>query len=445
MGLGFFRAGLIAGGSAADIIRVADKGRDDKFNEAMNDFVDNNVPRFMEARQKRTSIKTKLTQDLQTLVSKYIQPDKIGLDQNSGYELAEKLLFDNGGKIENVDAKYKAEQANYTGTDKYNSQLFIKGYFNSPKSNQDSRTLDQIVSSRAMQISPDPTIDITGKAEALAGYKDSALFKMDRNSVRERLIAATGYTDPVPISQNVYSESYVSPESADPMRKLNLTSKEQSIESNEFTIDEQRLNKAIGKFSPGKINDIFNDNLQISFQTNNIKGNWDSVTQKWKDVRGKGTEIVKSMQDSFQSTVKGVIDSGDFNIKDFVPSTDGTTLILKEKAGDRFGQPSKKYILPDLKSIANGIIGENLPTTTEGAPIISIDEGTLNGGVPTGNIVKAPDPNYRKGDVSKYEIGRIYVDANGKKFMFLKNTQKQVGNRIVTVVDMKSRFYFDPR
>ena len=151
------------------------------------------------------------------------------------------------------------------------------------------------------------------------------------------------------------------------------------------------------------------------------------------------------MQDSFQSTVKGVIDSGDFNINDFVPSADGTTLILKEKDGDKLGQSSKKYILPDLKSIANGIIGENLPTTTEGAPIISIDEGTLNGGVPNGNIVQAPDPSYRKGDVSKYEIGRIYVDANGKKFMFLKNTQKQVGNRIVTVVDIKSRFYFDPR
>jgi len=440
MGLGFFRAGLIAGGSAADIIRVADKERDTKFNDAMNDFVDNNVPKFMEARQKRTGIRTKLTQDLNNLVAKYIQPEKLGIDKNSAYELAEKLLFDNGGKIENVDNRFATERDRYTGSKTFDATLFVNNYFNNPKTHQDARTLDQIVSSRAMQLSPDPTIDIKGKAEALAGYKDSALFKMDRGSVKDRLIAATGYTEPVPTSQNVYGTSFVQTETKDPMIDLNLKGKRQSIQINDMNIDEAKLNKAIGEFKPGKVNDLFNDNLQISFQDNNVKGNWDSVTQKWKDVRGKGTEIVRSMQDGFQSTVKNLIGSGDFNVNDFKPSADGNSLILKDKVGDRFGTPSKKYVLPELKSIANGITGEKLPVTQ--APLV--DEGQSKGQPANGNMI--PDPNHvPQGDLSKYEIGRIYVDANGKKFMFLTTIQRKVGERTISTVDLKSRFYFDPK
>ena len=172
------------------------------------------------------------------------------------------------------------------------------------------------------------------------------------------------------------------------MIDLNLKSKRQSIQINDMNIDEAKLNKAIGEFKPGKVNDLFNDNLQISFQDNNVKGNWDSVTQKWKDVRGKGTEIVRSMQDGFQSTVKNLIGSGDFNVNDFKPSADGNSLILKDKAGDRFGTPSKKYVLPDLKSIANGITGEKLPVTQ--APLV--DEGQSKGKPANGNMI--PDPNH---------------------------------------------------
>ena len=74
MGLGFFRTAAIAGGAAADVIRVADEKRETKFNDALNDFVDNNVPKFMEARQKRVGIKNKLGEQLKTVVSRFIKP-----------------------------------------------------------------------------------------------------------------------------------------------------------------------------------------------------------------------------------------------------------------------------------------------------------------------------------------------------------------------------------
>ena len=439
MGLGFFRTAGIAGGAAADVYRGAEEKKDKLFNDALNDFVDNNVPRFMEAKQKRIGIRTKLTQDLQTIVSKYIQPDKIGLDQNSGYELAEKLLFDNGGKIENVDKQYATERDRYAGTEKFDASVFIKNYFNSPKTNQDSRTLDQIITSKAQELSPDPTIDIQGKAEALAGYKDSVFYKMDRDTVASRLIAATGYTDPVPISKNVYGGNYVKTESKDPMIDLNLKAKKQTIQSNELTIDDQKMNQAIGEFKPGKISDLYNDNLQKSFQTFNVKGNWDSVTKKWKDIRGKGSEIVNAMQQSFQSTTQNLINSKDLNTNDFVKSMNNT-LVFKQE-----GSTSKKYVLPDLTSIANGIMGESLPVDMSKQPMISVDEGSNSGKPPNGNIIQIPDPAYKgEGNVSEYETGRVYLDGDGRKFMFLKTKPKTVGSRIINIVDLASRFYFDP-
>jgi len=74
MGLGFFRTAAIASGAAADVIRVADEKRETKFNDALNDFVDNNVPKFMEARQKRVGIKNNLKDALENIRAKYVKP-----------------------------------------------------------------------------------------------------------------------------------------------------------------------------------------------------------------------------------------------------------------------------------------------------------------------------------------------------------------------------------
>ena len=98
-----FGMGLLEG-----LAKSSSKG----INDAMNDFVDNNVPKFMEARQKRVGIKNRLSEELKTVVSRFIKP-AVGetVDVNSQYELAEKLLFDNGGKIENIDAFLKKNSA----------------------------------------------------------------------------------------------------------------------------------------------------------------------------------------------------------------------------------------------------------------------------------------------------------------------------------------------
>ena len=261
MGLGFFRAGLIAGGSAADIIRVADTGREDKFNKAVNDFVDNNVPKFMEARQKRVGIKNRLNEELKTVVSRFIKP-AVGqtVDVNSQYELAEKLLFDNGGKIENIDAKYKYEMMNSATPKKYNATKFISNYFNGmPEGKEGSRTVDQILTSRANQLAPDPTIDIEGKAEALAGYKDSALFKMDRSSVAERLKSATGYTGPVETTTNPYSNLTTGLPSADVDIIDQRKSRDLSQESTQMDIDTKEMVKKIGQYKQGVIQNTFDD------------------------------------------------------------------------------------------------------------------------------------------------------------------------------------------
>ena len=163
------------------------------------------------------------------------------------------------------------------------------------------------------------------------------------------------------------------------------------------------------------------------------------MTKKWKDIRGKGSEIVNAMQQSFQSTTQNLINSKDLNTNDFVKSMNNT-LVFKQE-----GSTSKKYVLPDLTSIANGIMGESLPVDMSKQPMISVDEGSNSGKPPNGNIIQVPDPAYKgEGNVSEYETGRVYLDGDGRKFMFLKTKPKTLGSRIINIVDLASRFYFDP-
>jgi len=393
MGLGFFRAGLIAGGSAADIIRVADTGREDKFNKAVNDFVDNNVPKFMEARQKRVGIKNRLNEELKTVVSRFIKP-AVGetVDVNSQYELAEKLLFDNGGKIENIDAKYKYEMMNSAKPKSYSATTFISNYFNGmPKGKESSRTVDQIITSRANQLSPDPTIDIEGKAEALAGYKDSALFKMDRGSVKDRLIAATGYTGPVETTTNPYSNLTTGLPSADVDVIATRKSRDLQQESGKLEIEAKKNTAAIGQYPVGKITDVFNDYANNNYVLNGVESKRDLATGKMIPLLDKPKLVLKSQQDALAQTIEQLL-----NDKSFLPE-------VPDK--------SKTNILPSLIPMVKGMKPKALPTIQ------------LN--------------NMNIADPRKIQIGMVYMDKDKRKYIYYATDIKDPSK-----VDVDKKYYF---
>lgn len=393
MGLGFFRAGLIAGGSAADIIRVADTAREDKFNKGINDFVDNNVPKFMEARQKRVGIKNRLSEELKTVVSRFIKP-AVGetVDVNSQYELAEKLLFDNGGKIENIDAKYKYEMMNSAKPKNYSATNFISNYFNGmPKGKEGSRTVDQILTSRANQLAPDPTIDIEGKAEALAGIKDSVFFKMDRGTVADRLKSATGYTGPVQTTTNPYSDTTTGLPSADLDALAVRKSRELQQESGALEIEAKKNTAAIGQYPVGKITDVFNDFANNNYVINGVDAKRDLKTGKMIPLLDKPKLVLKSQQDALAQTIQQLLSD-----KSFLPETP---------------EKSKTNILPSLIPMVDGMKPQEIPKTKF-------------------NNMTIADPQ-------KIKIGMVYMDKDNKKYIYYATDPNDPSK-----VDISKKYYF---
>ena len=402
MGLGFFRAGLIAGGSAADIIRISDKDKDNNYNKAINDFVDNNVPRFAEARQKRVGIKNRLNEELKTVVSRFIKP-AVGetVNINSQYELAEKLLFDNGGKISNIDAKYKYEMMNSAAPKTYSATKFIEGYFNGmPKGKEGSRTIDQIITSRANQLAPDPTIDIEGKAEALAGMKDSVFFKMDRGTVAERLRAATGYTGPVDVTTNPYDNMTTSLPSADMDALAIRKSRKIQQESGELEIEAKKLTKAIGQYPVGKINDVFHDYAAEAYIQSGIKlSNNRYKNGKLIPLMDRPKVVIAAQQTALSQTISQLISD-----KSFLPEDD---------------TKSKLNVLPTIGAMVKGMTPKELPT-----------QFVVNPANPTGASIKIANQQ-------AIQIGMVYMDKDERKYIYYATDIKDPSK-----VDINKKYYF---
>ena len=424
MGLGFFRTAAIAGGAAADVIRVADEKRETKFNDALNDFVDNNVPKFMEARQKRVGIKNNLKDALENIRAKYVKPASLGLSNNAEYELAEKILFSNGGKLDNVDKKYAFEQKNSTDPKSYDATKFVTGIVKNPIDSADARSLSQIIESKSFELSPDPTIDIQGKAEALAGYKDSVFFKMNRDTVAERLKSATGFVEPPTTNtRNLYADNVVGLPSADKFDMQDYKTKEMNQKIQENNIYTQEENKKIGQYGVGKVATEFKKSAAIALEAKGVKLNYDNNRQ-WKILAGRPKDIHEAYLDTFEAQTKNLFNNGSLSL-------DSSNYSITSVA---------KNVLPDLTTIANVSIAQKLPTSL-------VERQTTTNMMPTGT------ETFDTGiiDINKVKPFRLYqryrtIIEKGKrksvpygdKFMF--TATKRVGNN--DVVQVKSKYVF---
>ena len=428
--LGTFRGLAIAGGAAADVIRPAEEKREARYNDAFDKFVDNNVPRFMEARQKRISIKNNLKGQLNNIVATYIRPTDLNISENSAYELAEKLLFDNGGKIENINTRYKNEMAN-SNDKNYTPATFINKYFNNPKDNKDSRTIDQILDSKANELAPDPTIDIAGKAESLAGYKDSAFYTMNRDTVKARLIAATGFTEPPVLkSNNLYDNNILGTTTADKFSMQDYIANEQAIKIQKNNIYTTNENIKIGQYGAGKVGTEFKKLAETALKGKGVALNYDNAGD-WKILAGRPKSIHEAYLDSFSGITKTL-----FNNKSIETSKAGLV-------------STAKNALPDLTAIANVTVAEKLTTQMGVRRIISqlpevpaSDDSANTESYDTGKV-----------DVFKTKPFRLYQryrNVNkgnkiisvpyGDKFMFTATIKLENSNRYI--IDVNSKHVF---
>tara|TARA_R100000149_G_C5871039_1_gene135022 strand:- start:27 stop:1235 length:1209 start_codon:yes stop_codon:yes gene_type:complete len=109
MGLGFLRTALIAGGTAAEIIRKEEREREKGLMKNLTGWIDNVKPRADEYLTKATQIKRKARDNIEQVVSKYFGDETLTDAQKVRGAVA--LLADHGNKIENID---KAFQSKYT-------------------------------------------------------------------------------------------------------------------------------------------------------------------------------------------------------------------------------------------------------------------------------------------------------------------------------------------
>lgn len=437
MGLGFFRTAAIAGGAAADVIRVADEKRETKFNDALNDFVDNNVPKFMEARQKRVGIKNNLKDALENIRAKYVKP-AVGetLSINSQYELAEKILFSNGGKLENVDKKYTFEQKNSADPTKYNATAFVTNIVKNPIDSADARSLSQIIESKSFELSPDPTIDIQGKAEALAGYKDSVFFKMDRNTVAERLKSATGFVEPPTTNtRNLYADNVVGLPSADKFDIQAFAASENNIKIQEGNLYTQAENRKIGQYNVGKVGAEFTKLAGNALKAKGVQLNYDNQGD-WKILAGRPKDIHEAYLDTFEATTSNLFANGAIKVN------------MSDAVGMKYRLASiAKNALPDLTAIAKITISEQVPTqfkTVQDRGDVGKQQGMMPAGektIDTGLI----DP-YKAKPFRLYQRYQTITKGDkktlvpyGPKFMFT-TTKKDSNNR--DIIDAKSKYIF---
>ena len=193
--LGLGRGLAIAGGRAADIIRVSEEKKQKDMTDAFNKFVDNTAPQLKTASAKQKLISNRVKKDLSIIVNSFFKDSN--LDDNIKYEIASTIYSTNGNKLSNIltDANTRKLQfayANKGDTSKFN---YLNSYIEegSLKDVTSDRSLEQIAQSFAQEIAPMPTLDLKAKAKALGAYKETAFTAPDTDKIYQNLVASTGY------------------------------------------------------------------------------------------------------------------------------------------------------------------------------------------------------------------------------------------------------------
>lgn len=310
MGLSGLQFLGIAGGRAADIIKSEDIRRSKEYNAAFNKFIDNNVGALKTASAKQKLILNKAKKDISQIVSTYLG-GRDDLSDSVKLEIANTIYASHGYKMEKVnsDAQNRLQQYVNAGGDEKTFN-YVNEYITNATDIKSERTLDQIASKHAQQLSPMPKLDLAAKAVGLGKYKETAFVSPDTDRIEKDLISATGYTPDVNIPEG--PTVGIAGPVLDVKSKLDIDKIKQTMLANAAKAEKTQLEKEKlldtlqkGEFDTNQINKLYDFQLGLAYNAQGLKvGSDDKGILKPKEF---GPRTHKAQKDSFEYLVTRII------------------------------------------------------------------------------------------------------------------------------------------
>lgn len=417
--LGLGRGLAIAGGRAADIIRVSEEKKQKEMTDAFNKFVDNTAPQLKTASAKQKLVSNRVKKDLSIIVNSFFKDSN--LDDNIKYEIASTIYSTNGNKLSNVLADANARKLQFAYANKGDTKEFnyLNSYIEegSLKDVTSDRSLDQIAQSFAQEIAPMPTLDLKAKAKALGAYKETAFTTPDTDKIYQNLVASTGYMEQKPVP----SGPAIGIKGA-PVDKLKLEQYKQAtlrttqIEQDISTFeDKQALLKA-------KVANIGLNKEMLENKVELVKADVDLIdkNKKLKDLQEKRSKLALEKDKINLKELKDKIAIGDFTMNDLLKQykilrDDGYAMIatgFNSSTGNFILPAAKPNLIRDVQQNAFASIMKNVQRENIG--------NLLNSKVVSNFISLANNiPAIGAGQGVTPEFGKVYANRDGSKFIYL--------------------------
>lgn len=310
MGLSGLQFLGIAGGRAADIVKADDIRRSKEYNTAFNKFIDNNVGALKTASSKQKLILNKAKKDISQIVSTYLG-GREDLSDSVKYEIANTIYASHGYNMKDVksDAANRLQQYVNSGNDANNFN-YVNEYITNAKDITSERTLDQIASKHAQEISPMPNLDLAAKAVGLGKYKETTFVSPDTDRIEKDLISATGYKPDTAIPEG--PTIGIAGPVVDVKSKLDVDKIKQSMLANAAKAEKMQLEKEKlletlqkGEFDTNQINKLYDFQLGLAYNAQGLKVGSDDDGILKPDEFGPRTH--KAQKDSFEYLVTRII------------------------------------------------------------------------------------------------------------------------------------------
>ena len=417
--LGLGRGLLISGGRAADIVRVSGEKKQKEMTDAFNKFVDNTAPQLKTASAKQKLVSNRVKKDLSIIVNSFFKDSD--LDDNIKYEIASTIYSTNGNKLSNVltDANARKQQFAYANNGKTEGFSYLNSYIEegSLKDVTSDRSLDQIAQGYAQEIAPMPTLDLKAKAKALGAYKETAFTTPDTDKIYQNLVASTGYMEqkPVPSGPAIGIKGT-------PVDKLKLEQYKQAtlrttqLEQDISTFDDkQALLKA-------KVANIPLNKEMLENKVELVKADVAQIDQnkRIKDLQEKRSKLALEKGKIDLEELEKKIAIGDFTMNDLLKQykilrDDGYAMIatgFNSSTGNFILPAAKPNLIRDVQQNAFASIMKNIQRENIG--------NLLNSNVVSNFISLANNiPAIASAQGVTPEFGKVYVNRDGSKFIYL--------------------------
>lgn len=309
MGLSLVQFAGIAGGRAADVIKADDVRRSKEYNNAFNDFIDNNVGAIKKASAKRLLLENKMKKDISQIVNTYVKGNNNLSDANM-YEVANAIYASHGYSLENVTKDVVSRKRNHlmnnlTESEGENTFNYVDAYITNPKDLKSERTLDQIATKNAQELVPQPTLNLAAKAQGLGRFKETAFTSPDVDKIESDLLAATGYKEDEVLEEGPSAQFKVPV--ADEMEMQRFRNLKAAYEKGE--LDRKKILQTLetGEFDINQINKLYRTNESNQYAKAGLAKGIGSGGYLTPEDYGKKTQ--QARMEGFKITVQQIINA----------------------------------------------------------------------------------------------------------------------------------------